>query len=488
MVDPAGYPVDLAARDLMAAGMLVGVWCCRQGGLVPVPAEALTPADGAWSGAGLDSRTLTEGQLFVALPGEHVDGRDFLDRAVATGHWVLAGRENGWSGEQALAGLPAAPGAGVLLCRDGAEGLAFLAGRHRSRWQGTLIGITGSNGKTTCKDLCAALLGGAARVWATAGNHNNRLGVPLTLLGLQAEHRFAVVEMGASSEGQIAFLADLVRPSIGVITNAAAAHLSEFGSLEGVVRGKGELLDALPENGTAVLNADSPGFDQWRRRAGCPVVSWGREAGDHRWTWKTVPGRGWVTVIDGESWPTPLPGRHNGANLTAALLAVRAAGLSDEAARSGLARFEGSPHRSHLLRWDGRLILDDSYNANPRSMLAAGSALVELASGGKSCAVLGAMAELGDDAAGLHRETGRSLADLGVQVVVAVGAGARPLGEGFDERGGEVHYCPDQEAAADWIRSRTRPRDVVLLKGSRSSAMEIVLDYLPGITTASQGS
>ncbi len=487
MLDPAGYPVHLAARDLLAEDMLTGVWCARNGYLVPVSVEALTPEDGAWMGAVLDSRSLAAGQLFVALPGEHVDGRDFLDRAVAAGHWVLAGQEEGWSGEQTLNGLPAAVGGGVLLCRDGAAGLALLAGRHRSRWEGTLIGITGSNGKTTCKDLCAALLGGTARVWATAGNHNNRLGVPLTLLGLQAEHRFAVVELGASGEGQIAALAGLARPHIGVITNAAAAHLSEFGSLAGVIRGKGELLDALPEDGTAVLNADSPGYDQWRRRAGCPVVSWGRQAGDHRWTWAAVPGRGWVTVIDGKSWPTPLPGRHNGANLTAALLAVRAAGLSDEAARSGLARFRGSPHRGSLLRWDGRLILDDSYNANPLSMLAAASTLVELAAGGNSCAVLGAMAELGDEAAELHRETGRSLADLGVRTLVAVGTGARPLGEGFDEKGGEAHYCSDQEAAADWIKSHTHPRDVILLKGSRSSAMEIVLDSLPGVKTASQG-
>ncbi len=487
MIDRHQTSAVLAAEDLEQAGLLKGVWRARAGRLEPANPQDLRTDDGSWNQAGLDSRTLGPGDLFVALPGEHADGRDFLGRAIAGGHWVLAGLEGAWGKDAALTGMAAGTGAGVLLCRDGSEGLTLLARRRRARWTGTLIGITGTNGKTTCKDLCAAMLAGAGPVHATRGNLNNRLGVPLTLLGLRGGHRFAVVEMGASDLGQIAALAELAAPGIGVITNAADAHLAEFGSLQGVIRGKGELLDALPGTGTAVLNADSPGFDDWRGRARCKVVSWGVSVGDHRWTWRTEPGRGWTTFIDGEAWPTPLPGRHNGANLTAALLAVRAAGVSDALARAGLAGFRGSAHRGCLMAWEGRLILDDSYNANPGSVLAAGRTLVELAGERTSCAVLGAMAELGPRAVDLHRETGRLLAEAGVRQLVAVGKDAAPLGEGFDEKGGRAHYCPDQETAAAWIGSRTRGGDVILVKGSRSSAMEKVLDHLPGVKPAPQG-
>ncbi len=475
------YSVVRAIADLYAGGQLANVLCARDGLLVPVAREQWPTTGGAFRTAGLDTRLLEPGQLFVALPGDRVDGRDFIAAALAHGHWTLAGLEDGWRGPEALAAVPAASAAGVLVCRDGTKALELLAACHRQRWPGTMIGITGTNGKTTTKDLCAAMLSAAGGVCATRGNFNNRLGVPLTLLSLGGQHAFAVVEMGASAVGQIAALSALVGPRIGVITNAADAHLAEFGSLAGVIKGKGELLDALADGGTAILNADSPGFEQWRAQARCRVISWGTRAGEHRWSWRPDPSAAGTTMIDGISWHTPLPGRHNGANLTAALLAVRAAGVADEVARSGLASFQGSPHRGRLLAWAGRLLLDDSYNANPRSMVAAGRALVEMAAGRRTCAVLGAMAELGAQEGELHRETGRQLANLGVSTLVAVGSGAEPLGRGFDATGGEAHYCPNQEAAADWIKTHTAPGDVILLKGSRSAAMENVLSFLSDV-------
>lgn len=487
------YPMAQALADLRAAGLLQGVLMARAGRLEAVAPSADLPPETGFAGAGLDSRSLAPGNLFVALPGRNVDGRRFIAAAAAAGHWSLAGREPGSAGERPLdpatdlLGIAAQDDAGVLVCTDGAAALAHLAARHRDRWSGVMVGVTGTNGKTTCKDLCAAMLAGAGGVLATRANFNNRLGVPLTLLDLAPDHRYAVLEMGASAVGHIASLAALVRPRVGVITNAGRAHLAEFGSLAGVITGKGELLDALPPDGTAVLNADSPGFTDWVKRTRCRVESWGERAGDHRWRWRPEPGKGWFVEIDGRTWPVPMPGRHNGANLTAAVLAVRAAGIGEDAARSGLAGFRPSPHRGSLLRWEGRLLLDDSYNANPVSMQAAAEALVELAGSRPGVAVLGAMAELGPESDRIHRETGTALHGTGLGAVVAVGGDAEPLGRGFDAQGGEAHYCPDHQCAARWIRTMTRPGDVILLKGSRSAAMERVLDHLPGVVPASEG-
>ena len=431
------------------------------------------------AGAGLDSRRLSCGQLFVALRGEHVDGRDHAAAALAAGHWVLTRTWDG-GGPEPLSGLPAPAGAGVLLCDDPDAALACLASAHRGRLsQLMVIGVTGTNGKTTTKDFLHAALSGAGPVAATTGNLNNRLGVPLTLLGLGDDLGFAVIEMGASAVGDIARLASLARPKVGVITNASPAHLAEFGSLAGIIQGKGELLDALPPDGTAVLNADSPGFDAWKARARCRVESVGRTAGEHRWTWSAGTADASAELrLDGQAWPVPLPGEHNGANLAAAILAARAAGAADEAIARGLASFRGSPHRAVLLRIGGRIVLDDSYNANPGSMAAAARALVALPGGGRTVAVLGAMAEMGEDSAAIHRETGGRVAAAGVQLLVVVGENARGLGEGFDAAGGVSHYCASVADAAALLVDLTAPGDRLLVKGSRSAGMERLLALL----------
>ena len=220
-----GYLIAAAAADLQAAGMLEAVFIGGVDGLAARAVEEIRPQDGVFRGAGLDSRTLTEGRLFVALPGERADGRRFVGGVLASGHWVLAGCETGHDLRGELPGMIAPEGTGVLLCRDGARALAELARRRRERWAGAVIGITGTNGKTTTKDLCAAMLTGAGGVLATRGNFNNQLGVPLTLLELRAEQRFAVVEMGASAEGEISFLAGLARPQVGIITNASPSMI-----------------------------------------------------------------------------------------------------------------------------------------------------------------------------------------------------------------------------------------------------------------------
>ena len=283
--------------------------------------------------------------------------------------------------------------------------------------------------------------------------------------------------MGASAVGEIAGLAPLAAPIVGVITNAAPAHLAEFGSLEGIISGKGELVAALPADGKAVLNAESPGFAQWCGRSNASVVSFGR-GGDHPWSWRPAADGTGILVLDGVEWPVPLPGEHNGANLAAAILAGRALGVDDAALRRGLAGFRGSPHRGVRLEVAGRTVLDDAYNANPRSLVAAARALLALPGGGRAVAVLGHMAELGADSDAIHRDCGRELAGLGLDALLAVGAAAAPLAAGFDAAGGDAHHCGSHAEAADWLVRSSVPGDRILVKGSRSAAMERVLTLL----------
>ncbi len=477
------YSAEQAAADLAAAGLLDGVVVPGPGGNVyQEPGNLTSQPAGGFKGAGLDSRNLDAGQLFVAFKGERADARDFIPSVLEAGHWVLADHADREPGMDLPVTGEMPEGSGILLTRDPTAALSCLAAVWRSRWDLQVAGVTGTNGKTTTKDLLAAMLRAAGPTWATAGNFNNRLGLPLTLLGLTNEHRFAVIEMGASAVGDIARLAPLAAPQTGVITNAAPAHLAEFGSLEDIIRGKGELLDALPESGYAVLNADSPGFAAWRDRASCHVVSFGRSEADHVWNWKQSGKDGQPEMeMDGRTWTVPLPGEHNGANLAAAVLAARSFGLTDELILAGLENFAGSPHRGIMLEIGGRIVMDDSYNANPVSMEAAGRALGRLPGTGSAVAVLGAMAELGPDSNKIHEQTGRDLAAGPLDMLIAVGKNARPLSVGFDAGGGVGHYCADLEEAARLASLHTRAGDRLLIKGSRSAAME---DILPLLTEA----
>jgi len=466
------YALDQAAADLAAMGLLRAVVVADAGAWREVTAGA---AKGGFLGAVLDSREATRDILFVGLSGTRTDGRRFAAGALAAGAQALIG--SGSNDEPLVVGE--APGTGTVLVSDDPEAaLTHLARCWRDRHHPTVVGITGSNGKTTTKDFLAALLGAAGSVHATPGNLNSAQGVPVTVLGLTAQHDYAVIEMGASAVGHIAARARLAQPLVGVITNAAAAHLEQFGTLAGVIEGKGELVAALPTGGTAVLNADSPGFEIWNDRAPCPVVSWGQEQGDHRWSWQ--PGdletAGWL-VLDDERWPVPLPGRHNGANLCAAILAARAVGLADEVLRRGLRDFRPSAQRGALRRLNGRLILDDSYNANPESVRQAVRSLLDLA-GGAAVAVLGFMAELGTDSEDLHRNSGRACAELGLEQLVVVGEAARALADGFTAAGGQAVLVADHAEAADHLVATTAAGDRILVKGSRSSTMERVLAEL----------
>lgn len=461
------YTLAAATADLREAGLLAG-WLESRGGRWTRRAPDAPEPAGAFLGAGLDSRDLTPGALFVGLAGEHVDGRGFVGPALRAGAGAALTRSRGEPGPDPL--LSSDPGreAVILLSDDPQRALTVLADRWRTRLGTPAVAVTGSNGKTTTKDLLACLLGADGPTHATSGNFNNELGLPITLLGLRESHRWTVLELGASAPGDIDRLAALARPRVGVITNAADAHLAGFGGLEGVIATKGELLDHLPADGAAVLDRDGTAFAAWRERAPCPVLDWGLSPGARRWSWRPDPLGGAVT-LDGETWVLPLPGRHNGANLAAAVVAARAlagAGLDIGAA---LVQFRASPHRSRLLDAGGVTVLDDTYNANPGSMAAAARALAELPGDGRLLAVLGAMAELGPRSDALHHETGAALREAGLHLVWAVGEAARPLAAGFGAAGRTV---PDLDAALTAVLAEVRPGDRLLVKGSRSAGME----------------
>lgn len=469
------YDAARAAADLAGEDLLHGVLLHRSGAWSVHGPDVAGGALGgiAFLGATLDSREAADGMLFAGLAGENVDGRDYVGTALRNGASVALTRP--WDGEGPDPIPSGDPGGdcAVLLSTDPARALTLLAANWRRRLGTPVVGVTGSNGKTTTKDLLAAILGSDGPTHATGGNFNNELGVPLTLLGLRAEHRWAVVEMGASQAGDIDALAALARPRVGVITNASGAHLEGFGSLDGVIATKGELLDHLPADGAAVLNRDSAGFAAWRDRAPCDVLDWGRGDGPRRWTWSASPdGSGGVVDLDDETFALPLPGRHNGANLVAAVLAARALAGPGLDIAAGLAHLRTSAHRSRVLTVDGVTVLDDTYNANPDSVAAAAAALDDLPGQGRRIAVLGAMAELGDDADELHRDTGRRLAALGLDAVWAVGARADHTASGAVDGGAEGRTFADVEAAAVAMVAELAAGDRVLVKGSRSAGME----------------
>ena len=481
MIPGEHYNAEQAVTDLKIAGLLHAVLLPGQTGMTAHNSEEISPKDvkGFFKGAGLDSRTLSKPTLFVALAGENVDGRDYAAQALTAGNWVLTRTLSHDETDPLLNTLGAATG-GALLCDDPELALAHLAACWRRRLDLEIVAVTGTNGKTTTKDFIRSMLSEAGKTQATPGNLNNQLGLPLTLLNLDHDTKYAVIEMGASAVGDIHYLAEITAPDVGVITNAAEAHLELFGSLANIISGKGELLDSLSENGVAVLNADSPGYDQWKNRAQCQVVSWGRSIGEHTWSWGySESSSNDLLLLDGDSWPLLMPGRHNAANLCAAVLACRALGLDDSVLRKGLESFSASDHRGSLLNWKGRIILDDSYNANPASLLAAIISLTELLGDGRTIAMIGAMAELGSDSIEIHQKSGKEIAQTDLNILIAVGENSFPLADGFNLTSeADSHQLPGFQDAADWLNQNSKPGDRILIKGSRSSAMENIIKKL----------
>ena len=430
---------------------------------------------GQFTAVGTDSRTLRAGELFVALEGPRFDGHDYLPAVAAAGA----------AGAVVRRAHPALP---CLEVADPLAALARLAAAWRGRFELPLIAVTGSSGKTTIKELLAAALGGLGPVLATRGNRNNHIGVPLTLLELRAAHRAAVIEMGMNHVGEIAHLADLARPTVGVIGNAGAAHLEGLGSVAAVARAKGELIERLPAHALAVLNADDAHLPLWRELAGARrVITFGLDhpaevtaecalaADGSALELRTPAGTATVRLA--------LLGRHNVLNALAATAAALAAGAALADIATGLGTVHPVPGRLYPLSGQaGARLIDDSYNANPLSVRAAIEVLAALP--GERLLVLGDMGELGADAARLHAECGAAARAAGIEHLVTLGPLAAHAAAAF---GKGALACSELAEAIDAAGALLRPGLTALIKGSRSAGMERVVQALAAGTLPDGG-
>jgi len=434
-------------------------------------------ADVGIQGFSTDSRTLQAGDLFIPLRGERFDGHDYLAQAVR--HGAAASLS-----EEVVVGLNIP----VVQVRDTLQALGDLAAAVRQRFAGPVVGITGTSGKTTTKEMLAAILARTAPGLKSAGNFNNLVGVPLTLFGFQSEHRWAVIEMGMSARGEIARLAQIAAPRIGIITNVGAGHLQQLGGISGVARAKGELFIQLPAGGTAVVNVDDPQVSQLPLANGVRRLLFGLapeaqvRATDIVVTEGTVGFR--LHLPDAEiPVRLPLPGRHNVQNALAAAAAAWVLEVQPADIAAGLAEFKPCPGRMELIELPGDLLLlEDSYNANPLSMQAALDALHDLGRPGRRIAVLGDMLELGPAACDLHREVGMLVAKR-ADWLFTLGELAREIAVGAAEHGlpGErIVAAGSVEELLDRLRPILQPGDRLLVKGSRGMRMERVSARLCG--------
>ncbi len=434
---------------------------------------ALVGTDREFDGVSTDSRTLAGGELFVALHGATFDGHDYL--AVASERGAAAAMVD----RDVQAELP------YVRVGDTLRGLGELGRQWRLRCPARVIAITGSNGKTTLKEMVAAILGRRGDVLATRGNLNNDIGVPLTLCRLRDEP-FAVIEMGANHAGEIDYLSGLARPDIAVLNNAGRAHLEGFGSIEGVARAKAEIINGLSSDGIFVFNADDRFAGLWRRLGEGRVqrtfgvdqaadVSSPAAAYQIVWHDSRFEARFPVLCVDGEvELSLALAGEHNRMNALAAVAASSAAGADLEDARQALSALQPVPGRLFPLAGiNGARLIDDSYNANPDSVIAALRVLA--AAPGRRTLLLGDLAELGHAARALHEQLGEHAAAFGIDRLFTVGRLSGHTARAF---AGEHRHFADRAALADTLRRDLSAEDSVLIKGSRSARMEEVVAQL----------
>ena len=433
----------------------------------------LSGDDVRFAGVSTDSRKIKAGELFVALRGDTFDGHEFIATAQANGAIaaVVAG-----DAAEALAGL----GLPLLSVADTRLALGQLAAAWRSKFAIPVIAVTGSNGKTTNKEMLCSILRaefGSDAVLATQGNLNNDIGVPLTLFGLGDTHRAAVVEMGMNHPGEIAYLAGIARPTVALVTNAQRAHLEGMGSLEVIAAEKGSVFKSLGADGVAVFNADDVWADLWRGQcAGHSIRSFSLTGkGDVNGSCHVHGLENHVRITTGGQsieFVLSMPGMHNARNATGSTAAALAAGVSLDAVRRGLAAFAGIKGRlQRRAGINGAVILDDTYNANPDSVRAGIDVLS--ATVGRKILVLGDMGEIGDMAGQFHDEVGGYAKSQGVDYLLAFGEHSELAARNFGAGGTHFSRIDDLIAA---LRSELKKDTTVLIKGSRFMRMERVTE------------
>jgi UDP-N-acetylmuramoyl-tripeptide--D-alanyl-D-alanine ligase len=442
-------------------------------------APASLPNAGALvaTGYSIDSRTVAAGDLFFAVRGERLDGHDFVAAALekgAVGAVVARSR---------IASLPdKVLGHPLLITDDPLAALQSLAAHVRRQWGRTLVGITGSAGKTTTKEAVAAALGAKFNVLKSHGNLNNCFGLPLQLLRLTSEHEFAVVEMGMNHAGEIAALARTASPDWGVVTNVGTAHMENFpDGQDGIARSKFELVAALPAKGVAFLNCDDAYVSQFGRDFPGRVRYFGHGPCSNprvlavREDTSGLHVRYRAGEREGE-FTLQLLGVHNAGNAMAGLAVALEAGVDLEAAVAALAALTAGDKRGQVLTVGGATILNDSYNSNPEALRSMIRTLASRPAPGRRILIAGEMLELGEQAPSLHAECGRAAAEAGIQLVAGVRGNAKHLAAAACEGGSECVFLGDAEAAGRWLAATLRPGDVVLVKGSRGVHLERAIE------------
>jgi UDP-N-acetylmuramoyl-tripeptide--D-alanyl-D-alanine ligase len=424
-------------------------------------------------GYSIDSRTIQPGEVFFAVKGERFDGHDFVEQALEKGALAAVVQKSQ---------LPRYPVTSRLLVADDTlAALQTLATAVRRVWGKALVGITGSAGKTTTKDAIAHLLSTRFRVLKSEGNFNNHFGLPLMLLKLQPEHDVAVIEMGMSHAGEIAALAKIAQPNIGVVTNVAPVHLEFFDSVADIARAKYELVASLPMGGTAVLNGDDEYVSQFGRDFHGKVVTYGlRSSADVRADQVEshgVDGSSFDLIVGScrEDVSLPLVGAHNIHNALAAVAVALERGLTPSDAAKALASLSPSDKRGQVVKVDNITVINDCYNSNPRALESMVSALAAMPAR-RRIVVAGEMLELGPAGAEMHRQAGRYIADQKIDALVGVRGLAREMVESAVAAGIHADFVATPEEAGEWLAREARPGDVVLLKASRGVKLELALE------------
>jgi UDP-N-acetylmuramoyl-tripeptide--D-alanyl-D-alanine ligase len=435
-----------------------------------------------FDGVSIDSRTISPGQLFVAIQGPTHDGHLFVEGALSAGAaGLLVERGRPLSAAARTAPL-------VIAVDDTTRSLGALAAGHRRGFEGPLVAITGSNGKTTTKEMCAAILSESGSCLKNRGNLNNEFGLPLTLLERDADHRALVVELGTNHRGEIASLAAIARPNVGVVTNVGTAHIEFLGSRDEIAAEKGDLIASLDEQAIAVLNADDHRVMAQAERTRARILRFGQhaeaEVRAERITSLGERGFAFDLVTETDQVPVHVAGLGEPTvwNALAASAAALAAGAPLLSVSQGLARYKPMSGRMERVSLPRNIILiNDTYNANPQSMEVALRSLTELKGKSRGVAVLGDMGELGSSAGAAHRATGALVAELGLDFLFALGEFAAEIAEGATQAGmkpDRVHVGTTHEETSDELRQILQGDDWVLVKGSRSMQMERVVEAL----------
>src|ERR1700692_744210 len=438
-----------------------------------ISAGADFPAEELVEGYSIDSRTVGAGQLFFAVRGERLDGHDFVQQALEKGAVaaVVRGDQLGRYANKAR----------LLAVEDTLVALQTLAKAVRKLWGKTLVGVTGSAGKTTTKEAIAHVLSARFRVLKSEGNFNNHFGLPLMLLKLEPGYEVAVIEMGMSHPGEIRALATIAHPEVGVVTNVAPVHLEFFDSLAGIARAKYELIESLPANGTAVLNSDDDYVSQFGRGFKGKVVMYGtRSTADVRAEKIQTKGREGVefdVVIGGvrERALLPLLGEHNVLNALAAVAVGLERGLKPSEAVGALAGLAPADKRGEVVRLGNITVINDCYNCNPKALHAMVDALAAMAAR-RRIVVAGAMLELGSTEEEWHRRAGRHIAEKKIDVLLGVRGPAQAMVESAREAGMRAEFVSTSEEAGEWLAREARDGDVVLMKAARGVKLEKALE------------